>query len=216
MPLTLPQTDVELVNLALGNLQHTIEVQNLETDNTVEAKAARRHYELVRRRCLRLLDWPFARKRAVVAQALEVDGVTPIERDGWSYCYELPDDCLTARRIFPGVRQVNPQDELAFDQELDDAGTGGLLLCDVRPSTETPVLVYTRDVTTPTQLSPEFVDFFAWALAAELALPVTKKRELRETALLEARRAFAEAALAAASSRREPRPPTTPSVLARR
>ena len=82
----------------------------------------------------------------------------------WTYCYDLPSDCLA-------VRMVNEDPSILFEVSED-----GLYCND-----EDIMISYTREVADVSLYDPIFVSSFAARLAGELAVPITgssKKMEV--------------------------------------
>lgn len=148
-----------IANMALGHIRAGT-IDSFE-DISVNAKWVRTYYDIARQSTLENYDWSFARKRKALAK------MTESPPDTWLYRYEYVPNCIAPRYIaFPGVRR--PTDPIAFDIELDDAGTSRTILTD-QPDA---ILVYTIDVENTTLFSPSFVDAFSWRLAAYLAVPI--------------------------------------------
>jgi hypothetical protein len=113
----------------------------------------------------------------------------------------------------------NPDCYPEWEAVVTAAGTGRCIACNLEPlgSPQTdPVFIYTARLTNVALYPQPFVEFFTWMLAADLAMPVTKKRELRESALKEAELALREAVRSELSGMQAYQPPPTPSVRARR
>ena len=65
-------------------------------------------------------------------------------RSGWGYAYTAPADMLVARSIFAGKREPGQDQDVPFTKELNDAGTGFLLLTDM---TAAELIYTTADAT---------------------------------------------------------------------
>jgi hypothetical protein len=77
------------------------------------------------------------------------------------YTYDLPSDCLKALHLYPD----------STEYEIVGMGANRRLL-----TTQTDaILVYNMLEETPTNMLTRFVNVLAWRLAAELAIPLTKK-----------------------------------------
>ena len=219
--MSLPTTDLDIANMALGNLGHTVQIVNLATDSTTEAKNARLYLDSERDRCLAEYRWRWAEKRAVLTESTGTGDWWDMVHEDWQYVYALPADCVQPRALWPGTRNPAPRDTEPFDQRLDSAGTAKVLVCDVKASTvapnKAPVLLYTWRNTTVTQYPQPFVDFLAWALAVKLALPVKgdQGQVALQTALAMRKIAFVEAARFDLQSYAHDQAPTTPSLAAR-
>lgn len=157
--------EVDICNLALDNLGVTNKIESMG-DTTKEAKACARWYAVIRDLVLRSYPWPFACRIAVLVEDAASANAHPM----WDYVYDLPDDFLKARRLVrAGVR--NPLAPPPFEIVCDGTGTSYLLATD-EPSA---ILEYTAkfDGDERVPLFPaNFVDAFAWKLAARLVLPL--------------------------------------------
>src|SRR5205823_5041731 len=81
-------------------------------------------YANARDALLEMLDWPFARRHAVLA-------ALTLTRTGWAYVYSLPGDCLAPRRLATGIRPEPVDARIPFDIEGDASiGTNRILLTD--------------------------------------------------------------------------------------
>jgi hypothetical protein len=152
-------TPAQITNLALGAIGQR-QLIDLLTEDSPEAAAAQVYYEQARLEVLSSWWWKFATKRQVLA-------LTGDERTDWAFCYATPSDCLVARYIWNG--RAAPTN-IPFDKELDDAGTGLVILTDQ----EDAELVYTAKAPPIGLYPPHFVRAFALHLATYLAnmLPV--------------------------------------------
>lgn len=159
-------TAAGVCNMALGYVGERQTINSLTEDNA-PAMACATYYDETVRACLVQHWWRFSTKRATLALSTE-------ERDGWTYAYALPSDCLQPQYLWSGARNPARDQLIPFDTELNDAGTNQILLTDLADA----VLVYTKLVTNPAQWSPVFGKAVAWALAAELALVLPVKPEV--------------------------------------
>jgi hypothetical protein len=202
--MALPSTDLEIVNLALDNLSHTIPVGNLSTDTSPEAKAAKRWLDADRDRALGAYTWRWAERWELLVEAA---GQSHPE---WAYFYDVPTGMV------PGTGRFQEADEL-FEIVLNAAGTGYVVACNVELSSDTPMFGYTARITNAALYPQEFVVFFSWLLASDLAKPVLKDKDgrIRLSCLQEAALALAEAKAADLSGAPEVPAPSTPSVASR-
>lgn len=136
---------VEIVNLALAKLGQRSITSLTELSN--EAVQAAKCYDRVRRTVLRSSPWRFALKYEYLAASTE-------EALVYSYAYNLPADC---------VRIIDAGDGVEFER------SGTLLYASTSPVR----LRYIYDVQDPNLFDDGFVDALSWALASELAMPVT-------------------------------------------
>jgi hypothetical protein len=165
---------VDICNMALSNLGARSRIASL-TEQSEEARHCLLWYAASRDATLQAADWNFARKRAALAT---VDGASV---DDWAYVYAYPSGCLQARRIATALRAVDPPPfEVAT---LTVSGTDYICILTDEPEA---VLVYTRPVENPNLFSPRFIVALSWALAANIALPITGKTDLARVAAQQA------------------------------
>jgi hypothetical protein len=161
-------TEAQLCNIALLRTGERQTIDSLE-EATEAARACKSLYAPARDACLEDHQWSFATKRVVLAETTQT-------RDGWTYAYAMPSDCLVPRYIYAGLRNPAPASRIRFAVELNDAGDGSLLLGDFEAAGYP--LVYTARVETVALFTPLFVDALAWRLAIDLALAITVKPQV--------------------------------------
>lgn len=135
------------------------------TDGSTSANAANDIYTEVRDELLRSHPWNFATKRTALAQSATTPGFE------FDYAYPLPSDWL---------RTVSVCD--------NDAGFGTILFrmeivgsqkC-ILASTNQLYLRYIYQVTDPNQMTSDFRTALSYALARELAIPLTNSNTIQE------------------------------------
>lgn len=183
------ESAVQICNLALARIGVLKPISSLSAASA-ESQACNLFFEQTRDLALSLADWPWARKRATLA---ELDLV----RSGWTYVYQLPNDCLVPREVYSAVddesraRNLRPKSAIPF--QLEQEAGAPVLVTDLQDAG----LLYTARVTTPGTFPASFVDAFSWLLAADLVMPLSKKPELeamcRQRWLLTASQALAVA-----------------------
>lgn len=150
-------------NLALSAIGNSVEINDLEKENTAEANACRRFYEQVRDEVLRDFPWPFAQR--TVALAL----VTTNPTTEWAYAYRYPVDCLMFGRILGLVRNESRKDRVPYEMASD--GAGGQLIYTDWPNAVGQYIIRATD---PTNWQPDFVQAVALLLASYIAPRITK------------------------------------------
>lgn len=156
----------EVCNIALSHCGHREQLQSLN-ESSLAARLCKVHFPTARDSVLERLPWRFATARATLA------AIANGERDGWSYAYTLPANCLKERRIWNGSRWAVAGSEIPYAIE-HDAAAGRVLLTDVSPAS----LQFTFRVTNVALWPALFVDAVAWHLATKLALGLTVKPEV--------------------------------------
>jgi hypothetical protein len=153
-----------ICNLALSNIgKGTI---NDIDEASAEANVCNLHYEKVRDIALQGFSWSWAMK----AQTLPQLANDWTER--FQFAYRRPQDCLKILRLVPDVDVRNDR------VLLDYAVRGALIYCD-QP---TAMLEYIARIDDPTKYPPLFQEALGWALAAKIALPLTKDQSIRKDA----------------------------------
>jgi len=160
-------SSVKIGNMALANIGWTGTIESLNEEST-EAKQIKLWYDYCRVLTLDAIDWKFARKRAALSLS------TDDPPDDWGVRYQYPADCIKMRKIVHPMGDT--EDYIEFDVENDDAGTAQTIVTDL----EDAVGYYTFNLTQVNQFSAPFIEALAWAIAAKIAFPITKKRDLKK------------------------------------
>ena len=103
--------------MALAHLGVTVEISDLDTEDSVEAKVMRRFYTQARQQTLRDFDWHFARKKAALGL---IDTDTTRE---FLYAYTYPADCLHFRRVLSDYRNDAPDTRVPFELKHGTSAT---------------------------------------------------------------------------------------------
>lgn len=186
-------------------------IDDMRTDVSEEAEVCSVFYDDLRDAVLAAFPWPFATLRQELARIAESE--EPV-RDGWLYVYRLPNKCLAPRKIWPlglGERALRSDQRVPYAIEKASVDDSQVVLCDLT----NPVLYYTAQITDPTKLSAQFVDAFAWRLAADICMPLTAKPEIRDLARKEYMLKLNEAQAAALNQQQEDQPPLPEAIAAR-
>jgi len=162
-------TKVDIVNLALSGLGSKQTIQDIESDQSVEARTARLHYSVALLTCLSYANWSFATTWATSAKLAD-------DPPGdWAYMYAQPAnnvkvieiiDSLNSRRNRPAkFVKANHNGQIVY---LTD--------------TEAPVWRYVFKNENPATYTPQFVDALAAQLSSRMAMPLTRKVDLVKSA----------------------------------
>lgn len=160
-------TKVEICNLALGRIGRKAAITSL-TENSAEARACARIWDVTRQALLREFTWGFSRKVELLALSSEA---VP----GWAYLYAYPTDCLQALRVFSEDTASYRGEQEKWD--VITVGNNTFIACDVA----TAYLEYTCDKTDSDDWTAQFIDCLAWKLAFELAMPLVGDQNLRNS-----------------------------------
>lgn len=143
MPTT---TITDVCNFALGRLGAR-RISDFNSDESVEARACRQHFDFVRDGLLRRHQWDFA------TESLALSAVAEKPLSEWDTAWQLPADCVRIIRISSGER-VRPVQE--FERRGRLLLTNGLAQCE---------LIYV----TNTMEVPDWDSLFTAALVLKLA-----------------------------------------------
>lgn len=160
-------TKVEICNLALGRIGRKAAITSL-SENSAEARACARIWDVTRQALLREFTWGFSRKVALLALSTE-------NIPGWEYLYAYPSDCLQALRIFNAAGAEYKGEQEKWD--VITVGNSTFIACDV----DTAYLEYTCDKTDSDDWTAQFIDCLAWKLAFELSMPLVGDQNLRNS-----------------------------------
>jgi len=161
---------VSICNQALGKIGISQFIANLETEQSNEARVCRVYYEAARDRVLQAMPWNFA-KRTVELQDI---GTPPA---GWLFRYRYPNDCLFARKVLEtGATEDSTGQPFTI---AEDEANGGLALC---ANTYPASLIYTARITNTLLFSQMFIDALSWALAIDLAAPLSAQPNMAQSA----------------------------------
>lgn len=212
---------VDICNTALTHLGSDAVITAINPpDGSAEAGYCKRFYPIARRRMIEAFAWPFATKRAVLAEVTN-------DSDVWAYAYAYPADCLRIIRILTAGQLRSILEELTnqgdgvirstlFDEE---AGAPYQREGDILYTHESEaVALYLRDVTDPTKFSPSFEVGLGYDMASLLAGPIIRGTDGSKTALNFRRMALdviAQASELAANESREEHRPTAAHLAAR-
>ncbi len=153
---------VQIANLALSHIRSLKFIESLD-EGSEEAQACRIHYDDTRDLVLSMADWPFARKRQLLAE----EGTPPPE---WGYQYLLPSDCIRVRAVADNLRVRSFDAMTKYQIENDGTGQKRVILMDLNPAT----LIYTMRAKNVVLYPPPFVRALSWQLAAEIARPLDR------------------------------------------
>lgn len=141
-------TEIEIINSALSKIRGRT-ITSLD-DNSTEARLAKVLYPPVRDAALRKHSWRFAIKRVELGLLSEVPAY------GFSYAFQLPSDCLR-------VLETDSYEDDDWTQE-------GTKILANRNSFFCKIIWRQTDAE---QYDPVFVEYLAFELAAQMALPLT-------------------------------------------
>ena len=131
------------------------------TDTTKEANLCLANYAELRDSVLEETGWSFATKRVKLATLASPEL-------GYSYAYQLPSDCIRMLHAHHD-ETFNPED--AIDYVVEDRK--------VLTDNGALYIKYIKQIIDPNWFSPNFRQALAYRIASELAIPLTRSRELQ-------------------------------------
>lgn len=154
MALSETQSETSICNQSLGTIGAK-QIDNVETDASIQAIQCRLHYEPTRDALIRSYTWRFASARAVLAQ----NTITPVFE--WEFQYILPNDFMAMRSIYENrFSSINFRNYvLEGDQLLTDEDEMSIR--------------YVKKVTDTSKFDPLFVKVLVLLLADEMIGPLT-------------------------------------------
>ncbi len=180
----MPTSEVEIVNSALAKV-HEDPISSL-TESRKAARVASQQYPLHRDGLLRLYNWRFAIRRAVLAPDL---AAPPF---GFAKKFLLPPDCLRVIGLFD---PSDPYHQVNYTTgDIPWKVEGRHILVDDTVAK----IVYIERVTDPTQFDSLFVEALSWSLAVDFALSLANSPSRADQARGEMREVIRRARLAAA------------------
>lgn len=175
-------SETALVNSALVKLGEE-RITSLSSDTSRRAVVARQQYPVQRDNVLRKYRWNFAIGRASLAQLATAPAF------GFDYAYTLPDDCLKFIGIHDQHQSKANYTATAIIHKIESQDTSTVLLCDE----DTVDAVYIRQITNTLLFDPNFGEYLAWVLAADLATYLTTGPEAFRRCSAVAKQALKEA-----------------------
>lgn len=177
----------DVVNLALQRIGYPGRIGNI-FDGSTAAKDSLDIYSQTRDDALRSGNWPFASRTATAAllKSAPTGGYIPPNNwdptqhppQPWSYEYTYPSDCLEVRACKPSVfftPNFAPQYyPFAIANDNAYAPARRVVLSNVANA----LLIYTAQVTDPSQWPPDFVEAFAADLGQRLAPALMKSLDM--------------------------------------
>ncbi len=163
-------SSVEICNMALGELGVS-EIQAIGEDSP-QGKKCELYYDRVVREVLRTHEWSFA----TVNQSLARHSDDP--PPDWVYRFDFPPDCERVIKVY--VDGSSRSDvPIEYELQLLDDKSGVTMLSD----TEDLGLRYVTSEIPSAMWDSMFLDSVVWRMAEKLAVPLTRKAELRSNAL---------------------------------
>lgn len=147
--------------MAISHLGIGKEIANVVSEQSKEAAACRRFYDIAYQSMLTDHDWNFTTE----FYTLELIEENPT--DEWAYSYRMPSNCLKIRRILSGARVETLEAKIPYKILKDSVG---LLLYTDQPEAE---IEYTKNVDDPTFYPAQFQMALSFKLAAYIAPRIT-------------------------------------------
>ena len=162
-------------NLALSHVGSRHNIEDVDVEESVEAKECRLWIDYSRQQALASYDWNFARAREVLtlhADEIPTTDNQPMARV-WGFRYKYPANCLAVRKI--QHPNAPPADAVPFDIELAPDRKSKTILTDL----ETAVAVFTFDQLEISLYTPKFILAHSLALAVNICFTLTGKVKLK-------------------------------------
>lgn len=155
------EAEVDICNLALSHLGVSVEIADLATERSKEAKACRRFYDVVRDEVLRDFDWPFAKTTEALALVEDFSGVSDSD---WTYAYRYPADAIAIRRVILGGAGRMEVQSSKVRYLLGRDGSGVLIYTDLADAS----VEFTYREIDVTRFPPDFIAAFSHLLASRI------------------------------------------------
>ena len=147
-----------ICNLALGRIGSK-RINNIETDNTVEAIQCRIHYAQTRDALIRSHWWRFATKRAELSQDITDPAF------GWNNQFVLPVDFLRLKRVYSNDYPTKRSFSIEGDRILTNEDTVNI--------------TYIALVEDTSKFDALFIEVLVLRLAIKLVMPLAQDNVLR-------------------------------------
>lgn len=162
---------VQICNQALARIGDYSNITSL-TENTNEAANCNLFYNLARQALLQAHQWGWA----TTVKNLTLSAAEPL---GFDYAYAYPTGAINVNRIFDTTDETlwHDQDPYEFEVRADPDDPNKTIIC---TNLQYAGIVYTADVTDPNKFPPLFQTALTWLLAADITIPLTEKRAMRQ------------------------------------
>ena len=162
----MPQTDVDICNMALSFIGESADVLSVDPpDPSPQARLCNMFYPIALQATLDLQHWSFATNTEVLT-------VHECDRDAWDYCYMLPHDFQRPIAVLPTGSTDDSKDAQDFVIEQDTDGVLRLFT-----DQEDAVLRYCTKILYARDFTPLFSLVLSWHLASMLAGATMKGKE---------------------------------------
>lgn len=148
---------IEICNIALTRIG-VAEIERMD-EASEPARKCNSIYHFTRQNVLRKFPWNFATKRVQLAL---IDEDTP----DFKYVYQYPADALALRLIYNEHFRGIPKNN---QYRIMNNGSGRKIYTNI----EKAYIEYTADIKDASLFDAEFIEAFAWKLAAEIAFNLT-------------------------------------------
>lgn len=160
-------TSTDICNLALSHVGG-LRISSIE-EQSETARTCRTIYPIARDQVLRDHAWGFAERRRKLSL------LANLTIPGFEYAYQYPQDCLLAREIFRADQALPPILYRVMRHEDN-------LTKMIATNEAEAILVYTCKIEDEDQFDSSFITAFAWRIAVDLAIPITKKTAFQDIA----------------------------------
>jgi len=190
-------TDVEICNLALSRVGSSMFISAMD-GTSQEAIHCNRAYLPTLKRVLQEIPWPFLSLSVTLADVSDNVKLPT----GWAYAYDYPDDALKIRCIDPAEQKI-PFAVSRVENSTTGIYTTPVVLTNIPEATATVTYYEEGDEANYPQY---FLDVLAWAVAAEIALPLRAAADIYRVIEQKYRLALFDAAANSFNEGREAEP----------
>lgn len=155
-----------ICNLAIAHCGVGVQIADITTENSAEARTCRLFYPKAKNETLRDFEWPFA----TVFETLQLVSSNPTTE--WGYAYQYPNDCVYFRRILSGIRMDSLASRVPYI--FAQSSTAGDAKEYIYTDQANAVAELTGKVENVTLFPHDFEMAFSYKLAAYIAVQITR------------------------------------------
>lgn len=169
-------TTTHISNLALSHVGDRHNIEDIDAEQSVEARECLLWMDYSRQQTLASFDWNFARARVVLtlhSETIPTASNQPMA-GVWGFRYQYPANCLAVRKV--QHPNAPPADAITFEIELAPDRKAKTILCNL----ENAIAVFTFDQQELSLYTPKAVHAFSLALAVNICFTITGHVKLKK------------------------------------